>query len=150
MKRTIACLLIPLAALVAQARLMRAWTYQELFDQSDLVVVARPISIQDNLEQAVLANIKPDVFVVGVATEFEVSAVLKGEKDTKTVTLHHYRLAEPRRPMFNGPNLVSFDPKQPTRFLLFLHCEPDGRYAPVSGQTDPALFSVLKLDGAAR
>ena len=67
-----------------------------------------------------------------------------------SVMLRHYRLADPKQPMINGPNLASFDPKQNARFLLFLHRETDGRYSPVSGQTDPTLFSVLRLEGVAQ
>ena len=41
-------------------------------------------------------------------------------------------------------------PETSGRFILFLKLESDGRYAPVSGQTDPALFDVVKLNGMAR
>jgi hypothetical protein len=149
MKRIIAGFLILTTVLSAQARLMRSWSYKELYDTADLVLVAKPISTQDTTEKAVLPNISPEVKVVGVSTDFEISVVMKGDKNIKKTTLHHYRLAEPR-PLINGPTLVSFDPKGITHFLLFLHREPDGRYSPVSGQTDPGLFSVLKLEGAAQ
>jgi hypothetical protein len=139
---------------VAQARLMTPWSYQELYDKADLVIIAKPISTQDTAEKTTLPNIAPDVHVVGLSTEFEISVVMKGDKNLKKITLHHYRLADPNEQFDNGPNLVSFDlPKNQsisTRFLLFLRLEKDGRYAPVSGRTDPALFSVLKLGGIAR
>jgi hypothetical protein len=134
---------------MAQARIMRSWSYQELYDQADLVVIAKPVSTQETAEKATLPNIAPDVHVVGLSTEFDISVVMKGDKSAKKATLHHYRLANPKKVMANGPSLASFDPKQHTRFLLFLHREPDGRYSPVSGQTDPTLFSVLKLEGVA-
>jgi hypothetical protein len=149
MKRAIAVFLMLATALLAEARLMRSWSYQELYDTADLVVVAKPISTQDTSEKAVLPNIAPDVHVVGVSTEFEISVVMKGDKRMKKTTLHHYRQADPK-PLMNGPMLVSFDPKGNLHFLLFLHRESDGRYSPVSGQTDPALFSVLKLEGDAQ
>lgn len=149
MKRTIAVFLMFATALWAEARLMRNWSYQELYDTADLVVVAKPTSTQDTSEKAVLPNISPDVHVVGIATEFAISVVMKGDKSMKKITLHHYRLADPK-PMMNAPMLVSVDPKEPLHFLLFLRRESDGRYAPVSGQTDPALFSVLKLEGTAQ
>jgi len=129
---------------------MRSWSYQELYDQADLVVIAKPISTQDTTEAAVLPNIAPDVHVVGLSTEFEISVVMKGDKSLKKCVLHHYRLANPKELMMNGPMLAAFDPKQYTRYLIFLHREDDGRYSPVSGQTDPATFSVLKLEGAAQ
>ena len=64
MNRTIAVFLLLATALLAQARLMKSWSYQELYDQSDLVVIARPISTHDTSEKATLPNISPDVHVV--------------------------------------------------------------------------------------
>ena len=150
MKRIITGFLILTAALLAQARKMRCWSYQEVYDQADLVVIAKPISTQDASEKAVLPNISPDVHVVGLSTEFATSVVMKGDKSLKKCVLHHYRLTNPKEMMINGPMLASFDPKQQPRFLLFLHQEADGRYAPVSGQTDPTMFSVQNLEGAAQ
>jgi hypothetical protein len=149
MKRIIAVFLILATALVAQARLIKGWSYQQLYDQSDLVVIAKPISTQTTTETATLPDIRPDIHVIGLSTEFNISVVVKGDKSVKQVTLHHYRLAVPEQGTMNGPSLAAFDPKQNTRFLLFLHREADGRYSPVSGQTDPVLFSVVKLEGIA-
>jgi hypothetical protein len=150
MKTLITSLLILATAFMAQARFMRAWTYQELFHQADLVVIAKPVSTQDTDERTVLPQIAPDVHVIGQSTAFDISVVMKGDKSLKKFVLHHYRLANPKELLINGPSLASFHPKPYTRFLLFLHREPDGRYAPVSGQTDPTLFSILKIDGAAQ
>ena len=150
MKQIITALTILTVPLLAQAREMTSWSYQELYDQADLVVIAKPISTQDASEKAVLPNISPDVHVVGLSTEFAISVVMKGDKRLKECVLHHYRLTNPKEMMINGPMLASFDPKQHTRFLLFLHQKADGRYAPVSGQTDPTMFSVQKLEGAAQ
>jgi hypothetical protein len=52
--------------------------------------------------------------------------------------------------MINGPELLSFESKGSTLYLLFLVRERDGRYAPVTGQTDPALYSVIRLQSDAR
>jgi hypothetical protein len=149
MKKILIGLLILTTALLAQARLMRTWSYQELYDQADLVAIATPTSTQDTTAKATLPNISPDVYVIGLSTEFDIRMVLKGDKSLKKMTLHHYRLANPKELMMNGPNLASFDPKDHPRYLLFLRLEADGRYSPVSGQTDPTLFSVLKLEGIA-
>jgi len=35
-------------------------------------------------------------------------------------------------------------------YLMFLVAEPDGRHAPVTGQTDPATFSILEARGFAQ
>jgi hypothetical protein len=48
----------------------------------------------------------------------------------------------------NGPSLVSFDPsdmKQRSSYLLFLIREPDGRFAPTGGQTDPGFKAVTSM-----
>jgi hypothetical protein len=150
MKTIIITVLMLATACLAQARLMRSWTYQELFDQADLVVIAKPVATQDTSEQAVLPNIAPDVHVIGLSTDFDIAVVMKGDKSMKKFILHHYRLANSKELMDNGPSLASFDLKAYSRSLLFLHRESDGRYSPVSGQTDPASFSILKIDGVAQ
>jgi hypothetical protein len=135
---------------LAHARLTKLWTYQELHDQADLIVIAKHISTTNTTEQAILPNIAPDVHVIGLSSEFDVEAVMKGDATLKKLVLHHYRLADTKELMDNGPDLASFDTDHyNTRYLLFLHREPDGRYAPVSGQTDPAQVSILRLDGDA-
>ncbi len=150
MKTILTALLILGTALVAQARPVPVWSYQALYTQADLVVIAAPISTQDTPERADLPGIAPPLQVIGQSTSFDVSLVLKGDANLKKLTLHHYRLLDPAKLAANGPALASFDPKQQTRYLLFLRREPDGRYAPVSGQTDPALLSILKLSGMAQ
>ena len=137
-------------ALLAHGRPMRTWSYQELTDQADLVVIAKPVSTTNTTEHSVLPNTAPGVRVIGVNTDFKVLVALKGDQSLKTLVLHHCRLPNPKEHIIDGPNLVFFDLKQANRFLLFLHRDADGRYSPVSGQTDPALFSVLKLEGAAQ
>jgi hypothetical protein len=149
MKSLIFALLLVTLWQPASARIMRGWTYQEMLDQSDLVVIARPVATKNTPERTILPHIAPDVHVLGVETDFEVSAVLKGGKDSKKFAMHHYNLLKPDKPMIDGPSLFSFEPKdkQKPSFLLFLVREPDGRYAPVTGQTDPTLFSILALRG---
>jgi len=152
MKKLTISLLILTTALLAHARIMKLWTYQELHDKADIVVIAKHISTTNTIEQAVLPNIAPDVHVIGLSSEFDIEVVMKGDVSLKKLTLHHYRLAPlPSNTMMdNGPDLVSFDADHyNTRYLLFLHRESDGRYSPVSGQTDPAHVSILRLDGNA-
>ena len=153
MKIIIITLLIFATVCSAHARIMSGWLYKDLYEQADLVIIAKPVSTQATTEKTTLPNIAPDIHVVGLSTEVEISVVMKGDKNLKKATLHHYRLADPDNPyVLPGvdPALVTFDPKQKTQFLMFLRLEKDGRYAPVSGQTDPAKFSVLKLDGWAQ
>jgi hypothetical protein len=136
----------------------RSWTYQEMLQKADLVVMAEWVSTKDTDERTTLPDTRPPVKVFGVTTEFEVSVVFKGGKDVQKLGLHHYRFQyedEALRPF--APQLIRI--LEPVRrdgvdypgggkFLLFLVREKDGRYAPVTGQTDPALFSVLNLRAA--
>jgi ankyrin repeat protein len=101
---------------------------------------------KDTAERIVLPHISPDIPVVGLSTEFEVSVVLKGDNGLKKLVVHHYRLANPDQRMGNAPVLAAFDPKESTRYLLFLQREADGRYAPFD-QVDPAWTSMLALKG---
>jgi len=141
------CFLVALilftATTSAQARRVRLWTYQELLDKADFVVIARPTATGDSQErlQSLSGMAQP---VVGVETKFQVSAVLKGEKSTKEFVLHHYRPDGFFR-VPNGPTFITFDPAKKRPYLLFLVREADGRYAPVVGQIDPALSGISEL-----
>jgi hypothetical protein len=79
--------------IVTQARIVRAWSYQELYDQSDLIVIAKYISSERTAEQTVLPNISPNVDVVGLSSKFAVFLVLKGDQSPKLLVLHHYQLS---------------------------------------------------------
>lgn len=131
------------------ARIVKPWTYQEMFNKADLVVVAEVLSTKDTEERSALQDLEPHVDVIGIVTEFKSRLVIKGSKNVKTFQLHHYRFqSEDDRLAANSPDLVEISGQHQV-FLLFLVKESDGRYAPVSGQTDPALFAVLELKGAA-
>jgi hypothetical protein len=141
----------------SQARLMAVLSYQELLERSDFVVIASPKSrTTDTKEQAFLPNISlqdkdgklSKVKSIGVETVFDVAAVFKGDQKTKQFTLHHYR-EEQSGATLNGPILVFFDPSDPSRssYLLFLVREPDGRFAPTGGQTDPGYAAISRLSG---
>jgi hypothetical protein len=151
MKRIIIGFLLTVTPLLAQARMMHSWSYQQLYDRADLVAVARPVSTSDTTEKATLSDVTPEAPVVGLSTEFEIRLVMKGEKNLGKLVLHHYRLQDPPKQWpQDGPDLVSFDPTQHRCYLLFLRREADGRYAPVAGQTDPAMFGIIKLEGFAQ
>jgi hypothetical protein len=149
MMRNLATILAAALSVVSgdfvSARLMKDWTYEELFSKSDFVVIAEPISAtRDTDERTNLEGIAPPTPVIGVATDFKTLLVLKGQKQDRFV-LHHYRLAKPDVPLINGPQLVTFGATEYPVYLLFLVRERDGRFAPVDGQTDPRLFSVKRL-----
>ena len=134
---------------IAGARPVRFWSFQELLDKSDLVVIATPTGTNDTKEHGGLPG-APSLPVIGVETRFAASAVLKGDKALKDFILHHYRYPADAPPVVNGPNLVSFAPGEKRTFLLFLVLEADGRYAPTVGQVDPGLCGINVLGGAGR
>ena len=143
-------LVVPLLMLAflseTNARLTKLWSYQEMFDLADLVAVAKPISTEDTSEKGKLPE-GPAVDVVGVTTKLEIHLVMKGDKALKDLRLHHYRQQNPKEVLVNGPDFVSFNFKRPQNYLVFLKKASDGRYVPVAGQTDPAGFSIRKLEG---
>ena len=129
------------------ARIVEHWTYEEMFSKADLVVIAKVISTREIGERAVLLD---DIKVVGVATEFKSLLILKGIDKPTTFQLHHYKLlSRADENLVNGPDLVRI-PSQPSAFLLFLIKERDGRYAPVTGQIDPAGLSGTRTPGFCR
>jgi hypothetical protein len=137
---------------VAQARLVENWPYDKLTAQADLIVIATPTAVRDTAERTTFPNlvnvdtnnIRSPVSAIGVETTFETLAVLKGSTNTTTFVFHHLRDAILDSPVghsqvisFNGPVNVAFDPSEKVRYLLFLKRESDGRYASVTGLTDP-------------
>jgi hypothetical protein len=127
-------LLILASAGVVGARAMRWWSDQELFDKSELVVIATPAFTHDTKDHTPIPSFE-DQPVIGVETKFTVITVLKGSQAVKMVTLHHYRADKMEVP--NAPFFMLFKPKK--RYRLYLVREADGRYAPISGQIDPEL-----------
>jgi len=146
MKKLLAVLLVCGFTVMVQGRLVRISSYQQMFEQADLIAIAQPISTKDTAEQSVLPNISPEIPVIGVETEFVVQMKLKGSiKATEKFMLHHYR--ETKHTVYmNGPELVSFNPANKESFLLFLKKETDGRFAPINGQTDPGLCGIFPSD----
>lgn len=131
------------------ARVTPAWSFQQMFDKADLVVIGEVASTKDTDEHSSLEEIRPPVPVTGVTTTFNVRLVLKGSPRAAEVQLHHYRFRIADHKLeANSPELVDISGRGQL-FLLFLTREKDERYAPVTGQTDPALFSVLEIKSGA-
>ncbi|MBP6750278.1 MAG: hypothetical protein KA144_11615 [Xanthomonadaceae bacterium] len=147
MKKWLLASLLCAIPLAAYSRLIPTPDDQDLFDRADAVVIAVPRIGRDTDERVVLPGIRPDVRVVGITTELEVKAWLKGAPREPKTALHHYRLDVDRaaQPLLNGPLLLEFHAAEARTYLMYLVREPDGRYAPATGQTDPAGFSVLRL-----
>lgn len=153
-------MLLPLFALAviassvaAPARGVEDWSYQRLFQQSDLIVIAYPVTSEPTADRTKDNPWK--VELRGVNTRFRVEYVLKGKPDLLNVTVLHYTSD---MAIADGPTLVSFRTNGlsytiktdkgttaavseggPSTYLLFLRQRGDGRFEPVSGQTDAAL-----------
>jgi hypothetical protein len=149
--------LVSLGLPCSQARLVENWSYERLFKESDVIVIAETTSVEDS---GGTTKIKPwDVDFVGVHSTFAVKAKLKGKLDKDQLTVLHYRI-EKDVTIENGPGLVSFRLKGiegktkevkfglgKPEYLLFLKHGKDDCYEPVSGHTDPCL-SVREMYGA--
>ena len=135
---------------LAQSRLFRTWTYQELKDGSDLVAIAHPLASRHLEERYVLPGISrmpskgndSRYLARGVETKFKIMTTLKGI-ELQSVVLHHYRNAD-EGPEINGPSFMEFDPKACDKYLLFLKKRNDGQYEGIAGQTD-LILSIKKL-----
>lgn len=136
-----------LSAVDAHAREMRAWTYEDLARESDLVVIAQPVSQRLAGERALLTeSIFPPLMVDWVETTLSVLAVLKGSMLEKTIVLYHARLHDPDEPIINGPSFVEFDLSSRRTSLMFLKHGTDDRFVAVTGQVDPEI-SIKELSG---
>jgi hypothetical protein len=145
----VAAVLVSAAAFSVSAYLLPAFTYEDMFAKSDLVVIARPVSSRDTGERKLDRNVNPPVPVAGVTTECQALHVLKGPK-LKKFKFHHYRDASRRAPnvvVMGGPTGISFDIPKNHRYLMFLVRETGGRFAPFAGQTDVEDISVQEVIG---
>src|SRR5438128_2210067 len=75
-----ACLFVSTDVVVARA--IRIWSYQELLEESDLVVIATPTANNDTQQHIDLPSFDGQR-VISVNTTFTASGVLKGDKVLK-------------------------------------------------------------------
>ena len=166
---------ILLAPSTTWARKVEDWSYDRLFKEADLVVIAHALGFATSKQEWPGKVFEKDCFE-GVETIFHASSVLKGE-DSRCIHLVHFKYTDHTRPYNDGPSLVSFfmkpisiDVMQQHReedeqrelkqkrqsvtskpeYLLFLKKRKDGLYEAVSGQMDPglsvrALFELRSL-----
>ena len=148
------------------ARKIQSWSYNQLFQKSDIVVIGAAINTVPTNRKWAEPIFDPQHFR-GVITSFRVASILKGTPP-KTIQVLHYAYVDLTSPVNDGPGLVSFisspgshnlQPRQqnpkaakllsktrqsrnsPPEYLLFLKKRQDGSFAAVSGQVDP-IFSV--------
>jgi hypothetical protein len=142
-KRTHILILLLGFSISAFARLFHVWTEAEMRKASDLIVIGKVSQVEDIDETNTV--LWPGYKFRGVKATFAVSQVLKGDFTNHTVVLHYYRFDPPHFSPINGPDFIELAAGDTNQFLLYL--VPDGvsRFAPVSGQLDPAMDAVRVL-----
>ncbi len=140
--KIILCLALAAFNLSPYARVVQPLSNAELMTASDLVVVGRPIKVEDLDETNSLGFSSTKLFQSrfrGVETTFKVSKILKGTPASDQIVLHHYRFETGWGSPPNGPTLIEFRPGDTNEYLLYLKNDGTKRYAPTSGQIDPGL-----------
>lgn len=137
------------AAAPAAGQISRLWSFEDLMNEADLVVIAARVATRDTDYRTTLGASFP---VVELRTEFNVAVVLKGWPVSGRVILRHYRWDEERLGaggVINGPHALAFSKGDDagSDYLLFLAQQVDGTFEPVSGQVVPE-DSVLSLHPA--
>jgi hypothetical protein len=136
----------------APAREIESWSYERLFKESDLVVIATAQATADSNDAPPDNRWKSAL--VGQQTTFAIDAVLKGKRLSAPLAVLHFKL-KPGVVTQDGPLLVTFRTKGPAiegggkvkysvqlgtpQYLLFLKTADHERFALVSGQIDPEL-----------
>jgi hypothetical protein len=153
-------ILLSIFCITTLARIVVPWTDDKMRAASDLIVVGTVSQVRD-LDETNTALL-PGIQLRGVETSFKVFEIFKGAPtkysvllqkygsagyadlspaDTNfTVVLHHYRFDGVIPP--NSPSLVVLSPADTNQYLLYLVKDGSTRYAPVSGQLDPAADAV--------
>lgn len=136
----------------ADARRIENWSYERLFKEADVVVIAQAKGTVASDDRA--ADERWNANLIGQRTSFSVINALKGQVEKDSITVVHFKSKECVL-MPNGPLLIKFRETGPTiegggslkyqvqlstpQYLLFLKRTDDGHFEPLSGQIDPAL-----------
>jgi len=145
MKRPLALIALVLFPALSDARLVLHWTFQHLYDESDLVIIGTPLETVATEERSTKVGYLR-LPAVGIETSVLVGLVLKGKIEGEKITLHHYKPhadEEIDRSMLYYP-FLAFPLKAKEPYIMFLKRQAEGKYSPTSGQTD-SCFSVIML-----
>jgi hypothetical protein len=132
----------------AKGRLIENWPYERLFENAELVVLARAVSNVDSPDRT--KDNPWEIEFRGVNTTFEVSSKLKGNTGP-TITVRHFKLP-PAVLVANGPLHSEFRTKRvevelkhvnvslaKPEYMLFLKSCDDGKFELIAGHTDSEL-----------
>lgn len=109
----------------------RSWSYSELLQAADLVIIGTPIAHGESSAKPADQRERRSP----ISTTFQILGVLKGSppKDRDSVTMNHYRYANPlsKAEADARPVAVSFQ-GEPRDYLVFLKQTADGHFEPVT------------------
>ena len=128
-------------ALSSEARIVRSWSYQELYEQADVVAIVEVTSVSKSKE-LMPGNSNAERFE-GKVAQLAVGLVLKGEADLKTINLLHFAYAKTLA-VYNGADFIDFSDSKEHQYLVFLKKDKTGKLVPVTGRADAAQ-SVKKI-----
>lgn len=156
--RCLSVLLLVVLSLPLSARGVRAWTQQELFDESDFVAIvtsAKPVPVP-NTHDFVTNDSAMSDYLQQHESKLEVLAVLKGDQRPQSVILVHFlKRRDIDWEMGNGPSYVwmgrttlsqanGLASERLPRYLVYLRKGRDGKYEPTTGNMDPA-DSIVRI-----
>ena len=122
------------------------WNYQELFDQSDVVLILSVTEKTTASGKTFLLSNDNQTYDI-VSTKFKKHAVFKGEFEEATWQLNHYWYPKERTLIVAGPGFTTFNDVG-KMFMVFLKANEDGKLDPVSGQLQVrSSFVEMPLDG---
>lgn len=132
-------------------RLKYRWTYEELAEKSDLIVIATPISVKKRGKSVFPGarmteedgSSKP-IPAIKTRVKFEVLAVLKGTHEGETLVFNYLRPVPINKLILSGPLVPYFGTHEKRRFLMFLKRDSKEGYTTVSSLVD-SLDSVKDL-----
>ncbi|MBM4044883.1 MAG: hypothetical protein FJ279_07205 [Planctomycetes bacterium] len=139
----LASLVLVAAVHTAQARLSRLWSYGELTEEADYVMI---VSVSKPSERTGARKTLCGQECDRVRTQFDVRAVLKGKYGSRAVELHHFAYPKDAG-IVNGCGFVWFGQKN-EYYLVFLKKGGDGNAVPVSGHEDLS-DSFVRMPGEA-
>ena len=143
MRKLTLIFLLFILSLTVFARIIALWTEDKMQKASDLIVIGTVMKVADLDETN--TSLWSGLKFRGVETTFNVSKVLKGEVSGRTVVLHHYSFKAQNLIPPNAPSFINLTPSDTNQYLLYLAKDGTNRFAPVSGQIDPAMDAVRKF-----
>jgi len=135
------CLVAP----YCDARPVMRPSLDQLLEESELVLVVRPISVRNAHDSERIVPVSHGLeYLFPVFTTFKVVSVLKGDYADVEFELCHYRFKSFTRRPGNGPLLVDFfDPTKSERsetqgeYILFMKRHESGLWTFMTDQYDP-------------